>query len=427
LKGEIYLSKTIALAGTLDSKGKEFLYIKDVIESLGFSTLTINTGVFTAEFEPDISNAEVAKVAGRNIDELAAKQDRAEATEVLAAGMKTLLPRLYEQGKFDGVLSLGGTGGTSMVTPGMRELPVGVPKVMVSTVASGNTQPYVGTSDVMMIPSIVDVAGLNVISTKIFRNAVYAIVGMLDYKDKVKEDVKIDKKPLIAATMFGLTTPCINHAKNYLEDRGFEVLIFHATGIGGQTMENLIEEGFFDGVLDITTTEWADEVVGGVLAAGPHRLEAAAKNNVPQVVSVGAMDMVNFGPYDSVPEKFVGRQFYKHNPTVTLMRTSQKENEEIGEVLSEKLNLTKDHTTVMFPLKGLSGLDVEGKDFYAPEADQALFDTIKKNIDGSKVELVEMDKDVNDPAFAEAAAEKLIQLIEKKERRIMICYPDKKF
>lgn len=407
------MPKTIALAGTLDSKGKEFLYAKELIESLGFNTLTINTGVFAPAFEADISSKEVAAAAGKDIDELSAKKDRAEATAALAKGMENVLPELYEQGKFDGVLSFGGSGGTSMVTPAMRALPIGVPKVMVSTLASGNTQPYVGTSDIVMMPSIVDVAGLNVISTNIFRNAVFAICGMLGYKDKAKADTETHQKPLIAASMFGLTTPCINEAKRYLEERGYEVLVFHATGIGGQTMENLVASGYFAGVLDLTTTEWADELMGGVLNAGPHRLDAAAQNGVSQVVSVGAMDMVNFGPYDSVPETFAGRNFYRHNPTVTLMRTTKDENRQIGEVVAEKLNQTTGHTTLMLPLKGLSGLDVDGQAFYGPEEDQMLFDTIKERIDTQKVDIVEMNVDINDVTFAEAAAEKLIQLIER--------------
>lgn len=409
------MSKTIALAGTLDSKGKEFLYVKQLIESLGYETMTINAGVFEPEFEADVSNAKVASAAGKDIKKLSAAKDRANATAVLAEGMKKLLPKLYDERKFDGILSFGGTGGTSIVTSGMRALPIGVPKVMVSTVASGNTEPYVGTSDIMMMPSIVDVAGLNSISTKIFSNAVYAIVGMLNSENKVDVDTKVEKKPLIAATMFGLTTPCINHAKSYLEERGYEVLIFHATGIGGRTMENLIEDGFIDGVLDITTTEWADEIVGGVLAAGPHRLEAAAKHNVPQVVSVGAMDMVNFGPYDSVPKQFAGRNFYKHNPTVTLMRTTEEENRQFGEVIADKLNMAKSLTTLMLPLKGLSGLDVKGQSFYGPVEDQMLFDTLNEKIDRTKVEIIEINTDVNDKTFAEAAAKMLIQLIENNK------------
>ncbi|TQS75141.1 UPF0261 family protein [Ornithinibacillus gellani] len=403
--------KTIALIGTFDSKGKEFLFVKELIESLGFNTFTIHSGVFEPQFVPDVSNAEIALAAGEDIKQIVEQKDRAHATEVLAKGMEILLPQLYKKDLFHGVLSFGGTGGTSIATPGMRALPIGVPKVMVSTVASGNTQPYVGTSDIVMIPSIVDVAGLNTISTKIFTNAVFAICGMLQFE----QPKHVEHKPLIAATMFGLTTPCINDAKDYLEAKGYEVLIFHATGIGGQTMEHLIENDFFEGVLDITTTEWADETVGGILAAGPHRLEAAGKYGVPQVVSVGAMDMVNFGPRNTVPKQFDGRNFYQHNPTVTLMRTTVEENQTIGNNMAERLNQSKGYTALMFPLKGFSGLDMEGQQFYGPEEDEALIRTLKDKVDENKIEIAEADLHVNDKEFAELAAEKLLQLIAKKK------------
>ena len=405
------MTKTIALIGTFDSKGKEFLFVKELIESLGFNTFTIHSGVFEPQFIPDVSNADIALAAGEDIKKIVEQKDRAHATEVLSKGMEILLPKLYKEDKFHGVLSFGGTGGTSIATPGMRALPIGVPKVMVSTVASGNTQPYVGTSDIVMIPSIVDVAGLNTISTKIFTNAVFAICGMLQFEHQME----LEHKPLIAATMFGLTTPCINYAKDYLEARGYEVLIFHATGIGGQTMEHLIENDFFEGVLDITTTEWADETVGGILAAGPHRLEAAAKSGLPQVVSVGAIDMVNFGPRNTVPKQFDGRNFYQHNPTVTLMRTTVEENQFIGKHIADRLNQSNGYTALMFPLKGFSGLDIEGQQFYGPEEDQALISTLKERIDVNKIEIMEENLHVNDKEFAELAAEKLIQLIEKRK------------
>ncbi|MDY0407440.1 Tm-1-like ATP-binding domain-containing protein [Virgibacillus soli] len=405
------MTKTIALIGTFDSKGKEFLFVKELIESLGFNTFTIHSGVFEPQFIPDVSNADIALAAGEDIKKIVEQKDRAHATEVLSKGMEILLPKLYKEDKFHGVLSFGGTGGTSIATPGMRALPIGVPKVMVSTVASGNTQPYVGTSDIVMIPSIVDVAGLNTISTKIFTNAVFAICGMLQFEHQME----LEHKPLIAATMFGLTTPCINYAKDYLEARGYEVLIFHATGIGGQTMEHLIENDFFEGVLDITTTEWADETVGGILAAGPHRLEAAAKSGLPQVVSVGAIDMVNFGPRNTVPKQFDGRNFYQHNPTVTLMRTTVEENQFIGKHIADRLNQSNGYTALMLPLKGFSGLDIEGQQFYGPEEDQALISTLKERIDVNKIQIMEENLHVNDKEFAELAAEKLIQLIEKRK------------
>lgn len=401
--------KTVAIVGTFDSKGTEFSFVRDMLQGLGLNTLTIHSGVFEPMFVPDVSNEEVAREAGADIREIASKRDRSLATEVLAKGMEKLIPRLYAEGKFDGIISFGGSGGTSIVTPGMRALPIGVPKMMVSTVASGNVSQYVGTSDIMMYPSIVDVSGLNSISTKIFTNAALAIAGML----KFEVEHAVEKKPLIAATMFGLTTPCVNQAREYLEEQGYEVVVFHATGAGGKTMERLIESEFFDGVLDITTTEWCDELVGGVLNAGPNRLEAAVRARVPQVVSTGALDMVNFGPFDTVPEKFANRTFYKHNPTVTLMRTTVEENKELGKIIAGKLNEATAPTALMLPLKGVSGLDVEGQPFYGPEEDRALFDTLRQQIDRNAVELIELDADINDKSFALAAARKLVELMRK--------------
>jgi uncharacterized protein (UPF0261 family) len=399
--------KTIAIAGTFDSKGKEYLFIKETIESLGLKTLTVNCGVFETEFKPDISNEEVAKEVGHDIKEIAIKKDRGLATEVLCKGMTKIIPKLYAQGKFGGIISLGGSGGTSLIAPAMRALPIGVPKIIVSTVASGDVSEYVGTSDIIMYPSIVDVAGLNSISTKIFTNAASAICGM------VKFDVEQEKieKPLIAATMFGVTTPCVDTAREYLENQGYEVLVFHATGAGGKTMESLIGSGFFEGVLDLTTTEWCDELVGGILNAGPHRLEAAAKYNVPQVVSVGAMDMVNFGAIDTIPAKFKERNLYKHNPSTTLMRTTVDENKQLGEIIAGKLNMSKSSTTLMLPLKGVSMIDQEGQAFYGKEEDEMLFNTLKSNINSDKVDIIEMNNNINDEEFALAAAKKLIELI----------------
>lgn len=403
--------KTIAIAGTFDSKGKEFLYVKSVIEGLGLKAFTIHSGVFEPMFTPDVSNEEVAAAAGFDIHEIAAKKDRAIGTEALAKGMEQIIPKLYAEGKFDGILSFGGTGGTSIVTAGMRGLPIGVPKLMVSTVASGNTAPYVGTSDIMMFPSIVDVSGLNSFSIKIFTNAVHAIAGMVQFESAPPQD----KKPLIAATMFGVTTPSVDFAREYLEEQGYEVLVFHATGTGGQTMESLVEGGFIDGVLDLTTTEWCDELVGGVLAAGPQRLEAAGRCKVPQVVSTGALDMVNFGPYDTVPEQFKHRNLYKHNPSVTLMRTTVEENRQLGEIIADKLNQTEGPTALILPLKGVSMLDVSSAPFSGMEEDEMLFNTLRQNIDRRKVELIELDTDINDQRFAVTAAKKLVELMEQNK------------
>lgn len=399
--------KTVAVLGTFDTKGKELKFIKECIEEHGLKTLCINTGVFEPVVEPDISSAEVAAAVGADINAIVEKRDRATATEVLAKGTEKLIPQLYAEGKFDGIISIGGSGGTSLATPAMRQLPLGVPKVMVSTMASGDVSPYVGTSDIVMIPSVVDAEGLNDISKVIFSNAANAVVGMVQNR----KELESDGKPLLAATMFGVTTPCVKAAEDYLHEQGYDVLVFHATGTGGKCMEALIDQGFIKGVLDLTTTEWCDEVVGGVLNAGPDRLTAAGKNGIPQVVSVGALDMVNFGPMDTVPAQFKDRNLYKHNPTVTLMRTTADELKSIGHEIATRLTDATGKTTLMLPLKGVSMIDVEGQPFYDAEADKVLFDTLRTELEGSNVEVVELDTDINDKEFAVAAAKKLISLL----------------
>lgn len=399
--------KTVAVLGTFDTKGKELKFIKECIEEHGLKTLCINTGVFEPVVEPDISSAEVAAAVGADINAIVEKRDRATATEVLAKGTEKLIPQLYAEGKFDGIISIGGSGGTSLATPAMRQLPLGVPKVMVSTMASGDVSPYVGTSDIVMIPSVVDAEGLNDISKVIFSNAANAVVGMVQNR----KELESDGKPLLAATMFGVTTPCVKAAEDYLHEQGYDVLVFHATGTGGKCMEALIDQGFIKGVLDLTTTEWCDEVVGGVLNAGPDRLTAAGKNGIPQVVSVGALDMVNFGPMDTVPAQFKDRNLYKHNPTVTLMRTTADELKSIGHEIATRLADATGKTTLMLPLKGVSMIDVEGQPFYDAEADKVLFDTLRTELADSNVEIEELDTDINDKEFAVAAAKKLISLL----------------
>lgn len=405
------MNKTIACVGTFDSKGKEFAFVQEVLHSLNINTLMIHTGVFDATIKVDIDNDDVFAAAGANKQEIVAKKDRALATEALAKGVEILLPQLFAAGKFDGVISLGGSGGTAIATPGMRALPIGVPKLMVSTVASGNVSQYVGTSDVIMIPSIVDVSGLNAISTTILKNAAFAVAGMVNYAFEVAHE----ERPLVAATMFGVTTPAVETAKAYLEDHGYEVLVFHATGTGGKTMEALIESGYFKGVLDLTTTEWCDELVGGVLNAGPNRLEAASKTKTPQVVSLGACDMVNFGPMASVPKEFEGRNFYKHNPTVTLMRTTLEENRLLGKIIAEKLNLATEKTALFIPLLGVSMIDNVGQPFYGPEEDAMLFKTLRENVNPSKVKVIELNNHVNDDDFALAMAKQLIEYMEEAQ------------
>ncbi|MDW8172378.1 MAG: Tm-1-like ATP-binding domain-containing protein [Anaerolineae bacterium] len=399
------MSKTVLLIGTLDTKGNEFAYVRDLIRARGLDTLVMDVGIFEPTFSPDISADEVAQAAGTDVASLRAANDRGGAVAAMTRGVATLVPKLYAEGKFDGVLSLGGSGGTSIATAGMRGLPVGVPKVMVSTLASGDISPYVDVKDITFMYSVVDIAGLNKLSRRILANAAGMICGALEQDVPAAED-----KPLIAATMFGVTTPCVTRVREVLEGAGYEVLVFHATGSGGRAMEALIEGGFIAGVADITTTEWCDQLVGGVLSAGEHRLEAAGKVGIPQVVSVGALDMVNFWAIDTVPEKFRERNLYKHNENVTLMRTTPEENAELGRIIAEKLNAANSPTVLMLPLRGVSMIDDEGKPFYWPEADQALFEAIRTHLD-SKVKLVELDLHINDPAFATTLAEHLLSLL----------------
>jgi len=393
----------VVLVGTLDTKGEEFAFARDVLEAQGVEVHVVDTSVLgDPAFEPDTSASEVAEAAGTTLEALREDADRGEAMSAMGEGAATIATRLHEAGDLDGVLGLGGSGNTSVATQAMRALPVGVPKLMVSTMASGDVEPYVGATDVTMMYSVADIEGLNQLSRAVISNAALAMVGMVANEP----DVETEDRPTIGITMFGVTTPCVQTAREYLEDRGYETIVFHATGTGGQAMENLVRQGVIDGVLDVTTTEWADELVGGVLNAGPDRLEAAAETGTPQVVSVGALDMVNFGPRDSVPEAFEGRQFHVHNPQVTLMRTTPEECAELGRILAEKLNAATGPTALYLPLEGVSMIDVKGEPFHDPEADRALFDAIREAV-GEGVELVEMETDVNDEAFARAMAERL--------------------
>ncbi|MBM7622527.1 Tm-1-like ATP-binding domain-containing protein [Sporohalobacter salinus] len=405
------MKEKVVILGTLDTKGEEFKFVKEIVEDKGCETIVIDAGVKGEPyFEPDISSDRVAEAGGMALDELIEKDDRGKAIDVMMKGAKKVVSDLFQKGELGGVISLGGSAGTTIGSAAMRVLPVGVPKVLVSTLASGDTRPYVGVKDIMMIYSVTDISGLNSVSRKILSNAAFAISAMVkDSPPEVDEE-----KSLVAATMFGVTTPCVTKVREYLEEKGYEVLVFHATGTGGKAMETLIESGFIEGVLDITTTEWCDELVGGVLNAGPHRLEAAAKNGIPQVVSTGALDMVNFGGIDSVPEEFRDRNLYEHNPSVTLMRTTKEENEELGEIIADKLNQSKGPTALFLPLKGVSLYDVEGKPFYGPEEDEALFESLRQNIDQNKVELIERETDINDEEFALEMAKKLIKFLENK-------------
>jgi uncharacterized protein (UPF0261 family) len=431
--------RTIAILGTMDTKGEEHGFVAEIIRLRGHAPLVIDVGALEApKLKPDVPREEVARAAGVDLAAIVARRDRGEAVAAMARGATATLTRLHREGRIDGVISLGGGGGTSIATAAMQALPIGFPKLMVSTLASGNTAPYVGVKDIVMMPSIVDVAGLNRISRTILTRAAGAICGMVESVEQASRltaagsdvgapttgepptgqltggaPVPQADKPIIVASMFGNTTKCVEHARRLLEQAGYEVLIFHATGTGGRTMESLIEAGLVAGVLDVTTTEWADELVGGILSAGPTRCEAAARHGVPAILAPGCLDMVNFQEPESVPAKFKGRRFYQHNPKVTLMRTTPGECAQLGRILAEKCNLSTGPVTVLLPRKAISVISAPGQPFHDPVADEALFRAWKENLRPG-IRVVEMDCEINDPQFAEACVRELIANISAK-------------
>jgi uncharacterized protein (UPF0261 family) len=416
----------VVLIGTLDTKGREFQFVRDLLERGGVETLTIDAGVLQPPaFAPNVAREEVYRAAGTALEAIRRDADRGRAIEAAARGVSKIIVDLYGQGNVEGVIGLGGSAGTTIATAAMRALPFGVPKLMVSTLASGQVRPYVGVRDILMMNSVVDISGLNRISRTVLTNAAHAMMGMArphaGHTSEMHEFLSLapeagateDNRPLVTATMFGVTTPCVEAARSRIEQHGHEVLVFHATGSGGMTMEAFIRDGIIAGVLDITTTELADELVGGVLSAGRDRLTAASLRGVPQVISVGALDMVNFGPRDTVPERFKERRFYQHNPTVTLMRTTPEENDKLGKEIAEKASASRGPTAILLPLKGVSAIDAAGQPFWWPEADAALFQSIRNWL-SPNVELIELDAHINDAVFAEKAVEVLFRLMGHK-------------
>jgi len=389
------MAKTIVVIGALDTKGLEFAFVKASIKRRGHVPLVINTGVVgEPDFEPEISAAQVAAAGDSSLEELRELADRGHAIAVMTVGVAKIVTDLFAQ--------------AIIGTSAMRALPVGVPKVMVSILASADTSPYVGTRDVVMVPAVVDVSGVNRISARIYANAVGAIVGMVETPAP-----KIDEKPLIAASMFGNTTILVDRCREILEEAGFEVLVFAATGTGGRVMEGLIADGYIAGVLEVTTTEWADELCGGVLSAGPTRLDAAAAAGIPQVIAPGCLDMVNFWARDTVPAKYDDRLFYQWNTNVTLMRTSPEENAELGRILSQKANASQAPVAFFLPQKGVSMLDAPDKEFWWPEANQALFEAIKEHT-RPEIPVHELDSNINDDEFAKAVTGQLLTYLQEK-------------
>ena len=405
---------TVVLLGTLDTKAAEYDFLRERLVELGCDVVVVDAGVMgQTEFPADIGADEVAQAAGQDRSELAAAADRGAAVAAMSDGARSVVGRLFDDGRLNGILAIGGSGGTTIASAAMRALPVGVPKLVVSTMAAGDTRPYVGESDITMSYPIVDIAGLNSISEQILDNAAAAIAGMARAYAERTRHAEASPKPRIGATMFGVTTPCVTVARERLEELGYEVLVFHATGSGGRSIEALVRAGALAGVLDVTTTELADELVGGVLSAGPERLEAACAAGLPQVVSVGALDMVNFGPIDTVPDRFRFRNLHVHNTSVTLMRTTPEENAELGRTIAAKLSRAKGPVTVFVPSGGVSMIDAPGQPFHDPQADTALFETLKANL-REDIEVIEIPVNINDPTFATAMADRLHELIQSR-------------
>ena len=402
------MSGTVLLVGALDTKGVEYAFVKDLIEAAGLQTVVADFGVMgRPSFAPDISREEVAAAAGADLAYLAAGTRKDEAMQAMAQGLATVVHRLYGGGRFDGIVAMGGSGGTSIATAAMRTLPVGVPKLMVSTVGGGDVSAYAGSKDITFMSSVVDVAGINRLSRAIYANAAGAIAGMV----QTEAASTAAERPLIAASMFGNTTAAVDHARGLLEGAGYEVLVFHATGSGGRTMEDLIRAGYIAGCLDITTTELADEICGGVFSAGPQRGRAAPQKGIPAVIVPGCVDMANFGGMETVPGHYRQRLLYQWNPEVTLLRTNEEENRQMGAMLAAAANAAQPGSVaVLIPLKGVSMLDSEGDRFWDPSADRACFDALKENL-RADIPLIEMDANINDPEFAEKAASLLLDML----------------
>lgn len=400
----------VALIGTLDTKGADFAFLAGRLRAAGTDVIVIDAGTGEPDgLVPDIDGDTVAAAAGTSRAQLRAAGDRGHAVTAMGRGAADVVADLTARGRVAGVLSAGGSGGSSIAAQVFAALPIGLPKLLVSTMASGDVSPYVGAKDVCVLYSVVDVAGVNRISRMVLGNAAAAMAGMVAAPDPA--DAGDGDRPLVAASMFGVTTPAVDTARSRLAELGYEVLVFHATGAGGRALESLAEEGLVDGVLDLTTTELADDLVGGVLSAGPTRLTAAGAAGIPQVIGPGALDMVNFGPPDTVPERFAGRLFFEHNPTVTLMRTTEEEMAELGARVGRKAAAATGPAEVFWPDRGVSALDADTQPFRDPSADEACRVALERELKAAGRALHRVDAHINDPAFALAMADRLHQMI----------------
>jgi uncharacterized protein (UPF0261 family) len=400
---------TVVLIGTLDTKGVEYAYLRDRLLEHGVSVLLVDAGVLNEPLvKPDVTRWEVAEAAGADLGQLGAARDRAAAIEAMGRGAAEIVRRLHAEGRLDGVAGLGGTGGSSVATAAMRALPLGTPKVMVSAVAPRDIRPYVGGSDVTMMYAVTDISGINRISARILANAAAAIAGMARAPTPTFDGAR----PLVGASMFGITMPCVNSARERLEELGYEVVVFHQTGTGGRSLEELIDSGLITAVLDVTTTELADELAGGICPAAPGRLETAGRLGIPQVVAPGALDFVCMGALERVPERLSGRTFHRHAPEMIGMRTSPDECADLGRTIARKLNAATGPTALFVPLRGISLYAAEGQVFHDPAADQALFGALRESIDRTRVEVHELDLHINDHEFGLSMANRLHELFQ---------------
>jgi len=405
-----YTKGKVLMVGALDTKGQEFKFLKEELEEREIDVLLMDVGILGKPFiKADISREEVAIAGGSNLEELISKSDRGKSMEIMEKGVATITKRLHSEGKISGIMGMGGTAGTGLASSAMKVVPLGIPKLIISTVASGDTSIYVGERDITMMYSVTDIIGLNKISKTIISNGAAAIAGMVKGREIIKD---IEENPLVLSTMMGVTTDCVSVARDKLKGKGYDLVAFHAVGSGGRAMESIIEEdqeNLVKGVLDITTTEIMNTLVGGICSAGPGRLETAGKRGILQVVTCGALDFVNFLP-DSIPEKFRGRKFHLHNPQTILMRTNKEENIKAGQIIAEKLNRSKGPVAFFITLKGFSALDAEGKVFYDKEVDRAFIQSLEENI-SSNVELIKCDNHINDEEFATKMVGYLLKMI----------------
>jgi len=403
------MSKTIAIIATLDTKGEEVSYLKKQIESKGKNTFIIDSATrsTSSTVKADITSEMMAKAAGSSI-EVVQEKGRGEAIEIMVKGIIKVLKEQYALGKFDAIMSIGGLDGTLLASAGMKELPLGVPKFIITPVAQGTQTfgTFVGTSDMIIMHSVIDILGINGISRKIFDNAVGAILGMVDVEETPEEE----KKNIIATTMYGNTPPAVMLAKKLLEDMGYEVVVFHPNGTGGKAMEEIMEQGLFTAVLDMTTHEITDQLFDGVHAGRPDRLEAGCKVGLPQIIVPGCVDFILKGPMDTLSEEHKARKTYYFNPEVTLVKASHEEMETVAKVMAEKLNMATGPTILLIPLGGFSMYCHEGEPLYDPEGDQVFIQTIKTLLD-PKIKVVELDAHINDPIFARTAVSLLTEMI----------------